>query len=685
MATRPDLTMLQNINRKLRTGLWHIPVQWRALRRVPGWTYPSVPIRRIRVPHQHLYPLLFQRLPMLRLEGHRLGETAVESTGSSTSARSLTQRMVLRWHHLMSVKGISLPDAFEQLRWEFRAMLQNFQEHLVQSRSEAIERHSKLSIAKVKRDALHEELGRPARYAEHLEELVNRALHLQPSEPHQYFSVSMSRKLMKQLNKEQMRAGLTAKSIELQKQLDLSPLGRRSHEMVANRGGPAVPPSLAQADAMMQAENEARLAGIAKSATNSLVPPPHSPIQPIFPSTADRAAASIARASALNELNLLTGNAVDRHGAAREVYATPVSALSVVSDPTCPATTGEPIPRPELFFQKEREWATGIYNDKNSIGIKKDQRMTEFIRHLDRMSVEPDASLADYLAYVLYTQIRVLRSQKLLHWPPYTDYLNSKIYFQAFRLIQTGVTQSSVVMTGRRAGSKPILPPKDKFGPTSKFTIDGVEKTLAEICAVELRELESNYLSEKNKYNEDAILADKTPTDELSEEKRQAQWFAQRRLRRYQVAVADVYRNRGASLRDSGVVRASFLRPKVCDSTSRNLTFQEACTHQRLLTLIQSHLSASPMHSFRDDEAEPPAPPADDGYIKPRELPLTPLWQEIIDEKIRYKHPGESWYNSRIEETKNMESEVQEYDRIEREQMKLWAEERGKIISKANE
>ena len=136
------------------SGLWHIPAQWRALRRVPGWSYPSVPIKRIRVPHQHLYGMLFQRIPMLRLEGARLGETAVESTGSSTVDRSLTQRMVLRWHHLHTQQGMTLPDAFEQTKMEFNTKLQNLTDHLLRARKEAEDRHQKLSVAKIKRDAL---------------------------------------------------------------------------------------------------------------------------------------------------------------------------------------------------------------------------------------------------------------------------------------------------------------------------------------------------------------------------------------------------------------------------------------------------------------------------------------------------------------------------------------------------
>lgn len=135
-------------------GLWHVPIQWRSLRRVPGWTYPSVPIKKIKVEHQYLYPLLFQRMPMLRLEGHRLGETAVEGTGATTSKRTLTQRMVLRWHHLIAHEHLSLADAFEQIKFEFRVMIENFQKFLTQARVEAVDRHQKLSVAKVKRDAL---------------------------------------------------------------------------------------------------------------------------------------------------------------------------------------------------------------------------------------------------------------------------------------------------------------------------------------------------------------------------------------------------------------------------------------------------------------------------------------------------------------------------------------------------
>ena len=78
----------------------------------------------------------------------------MEATGSSTATKTLTQRMVLRWHHLMTAEGLSLSDAFEQIRWEFRDMITNFQEFLTKARSEAQDRHSKLSIAKVKRDAL---------------------------------------------------------------------------------------------------------------------------------------------------------------------------------------------------------------------------------------------------------------------------------------------------------------------------------------------------------------------------------------------------------------------------------------------------------------------------------------------------------------------------------------------------
>ena len=504
---------------------------------------------------------------------------------------------------------------------------------------------------------------------------MNRALHLQPQEPHQYFSVSMSRKLLKQLNKEQVRAGMSAKTEEIQKQLDLSPLGRRSHELVAKRGGPAVPPVIAQADAEAAAALEARVAKLgAAGAQGPLMPSPHSPVQPVFPSTAEREAANIARATAISDLRALT-NPGDANGSGNGSssgsavgFATPVAALPVVQGVTAAAVVGEPVPRPELFFQKERAWATAIHNgDKQSLGISKDQRVTEFVRHLDRMHADSDASLADYLAYVLYTQIRVLRSKKLLHWPPYTDYLNSKLFFQAYRLIHTGVSLSSVFTSGKRGGSKKLLASSRAatvaaMGPATLITLqDGSQRTLEELCKGQVEQLRSQYAA---------------PGIEQSE----AQTAA------LEKAIKKHYQTRGAAyMQKSETVRASFLRPKVCDSRSRDLTFQEACTHQRLLTLLQSHLSAAPLNSFRDAEAEAPPAAADDGYIKPRELPLTPLWQEIIDEKVRYKHPGESWYNSRIEETKQMESEMQEYERVEKEQMAQWAAERGKLMSGKSE
>jgi len=91
-----------------------------------------------------------------------------------------------------------------------------------------------------------------------------------------------------------------------------------------------------------------------------------------------------------------------------------------------------------------------------------------------------------------------------------------------------------------------------------------------------------------------------------------------------------------------------------------------------LLTLLQSHLAAAPLVSLRDPDLGLPTRVRDDGYIPPRELPLTPFWQEVIDEKVRWKHPGEGWYNARIEETKYTDSLLYEHERIEAEQRAAW-------------
>jgi hypothetical protein len=92
---------------------------------------------------------------MLRLEGSRLGETAVDGvTGSSTAGRSVTQQMVLRWHELIHKHGVNSPAAFEQIRVEFKEKLDNLTSHLLRAKQEAVDRHAKLTDAKVKRDAL---------------------------------------------------------------------------------------------------------------------------------------------------------------------------------------------------------------------------------------------------------------------------------------------------------------------------------------------------------------------------------------------------------------------------------------------------------------------------------------------------------------------------------------------------
>lgn len=559
----------------------------------------------------------------------------------------------------MTTEGLSLSDAFEQIKWEFRSMLGNYQDFLTKARSEAQDRHSKLAIAKVKRDALQyehtrtrhagsahlrsvpprsplmllcllsffflalsslfsEELGRPERYADKLEGLVNRALNLEVTDPHQYFSASMSRKLMKQLNKEQVRKGMQDNTAEIEKQLDISPLGRKAHEIVAERGGPPVPAVLAEHDAEQKEANLKRVAALAAQPAGGLMPAPHNPIQPELPSTAAKIAAGEALVAATRVLHALDGSSTGAGSSGASIFPTPVSSLPVTS-------IGEPVPRPELFFHKEREWATAIHNgpEKNSLGQKKDKRMVEFIRHLDRMTAAKDATLVDYLAYVLTTQIRVLGAKKLIPWRPYTDYLDSRIFFHAYRLIHTGNERSSVWT----AGPRPLtIRPNFAINPRTKKPRS--PKHAAELTKQLRTKLQSKGL---NQYN------------------------------------------------------AAFTRAKVYDKSTGRMTFQQAVTHARLLTLLSSHLAAAPLHSFRDDEAAPPPPPRDSGYIPPPSLPLTPLWQEIVDEKVRYKHPGESWYNSRIEEVKQMESEVQEYERRERIQMQKWAEERGKVLSGKNE
>jgi hypothetical protein len=497
-------------------GLWQVPPQWKALRRVPGWSYSPSPIARLTVPHQHLYPLIFERLPILRLEGHRLGEIAVGSTGSNSSGKTLTQRMVLRWWQLMRTHTEpNMTAAFERVRTEFEPHLQQFAEYLTRTKAASASRHAQLAVAKSQKDARDVELGRPERYAEHLELLVNRALNRHPNDPHQYFSPTVSRKLIKIVNKEKLRARLTTKTEVLKEQLELSALGKKSAEIVAGK---------------LQVEGgEAATSRFDSASGSSAI------AQPLVAPNPDR----------------------------------PISAF-----PT--DATGEPIPSPELFYQIEKEWSTTINNEKDSIGAQKDRRVTELMRHIDEMIAEPDATLADYLAYVLHTQIITMQAKQLQSWLPYTNYLNHRIFFHAYRLLHTGVKRSSVVLP---EGS--TLMPK---------------------------------------------------------------------------------------------VRHYRLSPK-------KWTFQQSVTHQRLLILVQNHLTIAPLHSYREDEESALDADEDSGYQKPRELPLTPFWQEVMDEKLRIKHPGESWYNARLEETIRAESEDQEQERLEREAKGRWIAERAKAAA----
>lgn len=499
--------MLQNLNRKLRTSLWQVPVQWKALRRVPGWTYAPAPVAKLTVPHQHLYPLLFERLPLLRLEGHRLGEVAVESSGNSTAGRTLTQRMVLRWWQLIQSKTeANQATAFERVRKEFEPHLQQYAEYLTKAKAAAVSRHAQLEVAKETKDALDVELGRPERYAEHLEVLVNRALHRHPNDSHQYFSPNVSRKLIKLVNKKKIKDRLVTKTEVLKDQLENSALGRRAVALVGSQGDSALQP----------------------------------------PSPFDQPLSSF---SAAPQPMTLSTSEAEQH---------PIAAMPADAH-------GEPLPCPELFFHVEKEWATSIQKEQASVGVEKDRRVTELVRHLDEMHAEPNATLADYLAYVLYTQIVTLQLKKLQPWVPYTHYLNSRIFFHAYRLLNTAIKRSTVVIPAQY----PLMP--------------------------------------------------------LVRHVRMSKW-----------------------------------------------TFQQSLTHQRLLVLIQNHLNLAPLHSYREDDAALAEADEDAAWAKPRELPLTPFWQEVMDEKVRIKHPGESWYNARLEETIKRASEDQEYERLEQEAKAKW-------------
>jgi hypothetical protein len=449
---------------------------------------------------------------------------------------------------------------------------------------------------------------------------------------------------------------------------------------------------------------------------------------------------------------------------------------------------GEPIPSPELFFQKEREWSTSINNgSKRSVGIAKDQKVTEFTRHLDQMVVEEGATLADYLAYVLHTQIETLNSKRLIHWRPYTDYLNSRVYFQAFRLLRTGVNLSSVVtggfgrvlLVGRDRADEIMLEAKrtcEKIENDVEFraeyaaqhALDLAEKAKEqaqrqptrchrcaswehvaavcphkpEACPAEVRQANAAEVASPEavlaaarsyaalKAGESAPVADdeallqRIDNDEAHRArverfmrcracsslhhgtKECVHFLAAQSVRQANLAVAEppaavlpapistapvtslaglreVVMAKAAEATKEGrreFYRSPVTRAKVRHATDGPMTFQQSVTHQRLLTLLQSHLAATPLHSFRDEDLGDAERAADDGYIQPKELPLTPFWQEMVDEKIRYKHPGESWYNARIEETKRTESEMQEHDRIEKEQIRAWAAQRGKIL-----
>jgi len=599
MATRTDLTMLQNLNRRLRTGLWHIPPQWRALRRVPGWSYPNVPVRQVKVAHQGLYASLFQRIPMLRLEGARLGETPVDGvTGSSTASRSVTQQMVLRWHELITKHNVPSHAAFEQIRVEFKEKLDNLTSHLLRAKAEAVDRHAKLTDAKIKRDALHEELGRPERYAERLEGLVNRALHLNPQEPHQYFSESMSRKLLKQLNKEHVRKNLQEKTSVLRRQLDESKLGQDAHAAVAKRGGPVPEEALAlpAVAAALPASTNAAASASHEAGVGSV---PSAPASKRFP------------------------NAISS-------FPTMSSGL-------------EPVPVPEVYFHRERAWATGTYNEYNSLGARKDQRMTEFHRHIDRMHVEDGATLADYLAYVLYTQVRTLQCKRLQHWPPYTDYLDHKLFFRAYRLIQTGISRSSVNL--RNTSFTLTAQQREKYAAATLERRIRAVKNDAKVRAGVAKRMHAAK-------NTEGAAAEAEP--------------------RVEELIAFLRAEHAAKKQPAALLA----QPKVRAINAVPLSFQQCVTHQRLLTLLQSHLAATPLVSLRDTDTGESLGVRDDGYVPPRELPLTPFWQEVQDEKVRWKHPGEGWYNARIEETRYTDSLLYEHDRIEAQQRAKWAAER---------
>jgi hypothetical protein len=329
---------------------------------------------------------------------------------------------------------------------------------------------------------------------------------------------------------------------------------------------------------------------------------------------------------------------------------------AISSFPTT-AVGQEPLPVPEVYFHRERAWATGIYNgaEKNSLGRKKDQRMTEFHRHIDRMHVEPGATLADYLAYVLYTQVKTLQSKRLMHWPPYTDYMDHKLYFRAYRLLQTGVNRSSVRMSGSTW--------------TSAQAVKGANQRALERQVSRMR-------------------TSKKAREEVTKRwraKQQQQTAGEGAQQTAEPSLKDLH----SFLRAEHAARprplALLAQPQVRSLDAKPLSFQQCVTHQRLLTLLQSHLAAAPLVSLRDDDTGEVARVRDDGYIAPRELPLTPFWQEMQDEKIRWKHPGEGWYNARIEETRYTDSLLYEHDRVEAEQRAAWAAARAAKAAAAAE
>jgi len=530
MAARADLNMYQNIHRRLRTGLFSVPVQWRALRRVPPWLYAPQPVKRIQLPYRKLYEPLFERLPMLRLEGHRLGDMAAGAqtnkvmqsrTGKSApraqAPRSLTQRMVLRWHHLINQQGMGTNAAFQQVRQEHQHELDEFAAFLTKAKEQAEDRHKQLREAKAKRDEIEAELGRPERYSETLEALVDRSLHLPPRRGLPYFSDELSRKLTKFINKQRDKESRAEKAIQVRRMLEQSEIAQR-----------------------MRRDASRRLRTSHETPTDSL----------------------------------------------------PMSQLVEKDE------NGEPIPSPSLFYLVERE--TSSHNVPRispttgeriivprPLGHKKDRSMAAMYRHLDGMLVDEDASLADYLAYVLHTQIVDMGAKRLMHWEPYTAYLDSKVFFHAYRLLKTAPHISDVV------------------------------------------------LSEKDNGNATSSSASSSSPSDFP-----------------------------------------LSYPKVRSRHGTPLNFQQALTHSRLLGLIESHLQRAPLQSFKEFIKDRDHAIGGDTGAGARELPLTPFWQEMIDEKIRYKHPGEGWYNARIEERKRLDSEMYEEEKKEVEAINRWRKDR---------